>query len=439
MLFKKLLSLIFCVLFVLSLAACSSPVADGDTTSDPASTENVLGLQEELPEATDLLFNYGLACVKVGDKWGFINMKGEMVIEPQFDRMGKFYQGLYTVNENGTYRFMNTKGEWVNDPTPGSATHFTEGYCVVRKFETDANGNITSARAVLIDASGEVCCELPDGVAPWPVRDGMIFARSQQGAAVYTPQGEKLFEIDGTQTFAGDEETYRVFFDGLLCLEKDDKWGAVNTKGEWVIEPQFDDLDRFENGLARATVGEYYGYIDAEGEWVIEPQFMNDNYYHFSEGLVGAETDDKIGYIDAEGNWKIVLLGFEWANLGEFHEGIAQVSTDLGAGILKNDGTWILEPTYDHISKFRFGLAAVETDHLSYGFINTKGEIVVAPEYRYTAYYYQDGYAVAQKHDGKWVILDATGKVILDGGFDGIGNYETYYEEDGTVSMGYSR
>lgn len=436
---KTFRSILLCLTLLFALAACSTlGTPDGDTTSGGVTpTENVLGLEEENP-LSDALFNYGLVCVKVGDKWGFVNLEGEMVIEPQFDREGKFRQGLYAVNEDGTYRFINTEGEWVNEPTAGNARYFTEGYCIVVNVETDETGKVTAYRQSLIDATGEVCFELPERVSSWPVRDGVMILRDENGISLYTPQGEKLFELEGSQLFEADESEYRVFFDGLLCVEKDGKWGAVNAEGVWVIEPQFDKLACFENGVAKATVGDYYGYINTAGEWVVEPQFI-ENYDDFSEGLVGAETDDKVGYIDAQGNWKIVLSGFEWTILGEFEGGVASVNTDRGAGIINKDGEWVVEPTYRYISKFEHGLAAVETDYNCYGFINAAGEIVVPAEYRYTAYFYEDGYAVAQKHDGKWVILDATGKVILDGGFDGIGNYETYYEDDGRISMGYSR
>ncbi|MXX12136.1 MAG: WG repeat-containing protein [Gemmatimonadetes bacterium] len=32
----------------------------------------------------------GLAVLKIGDKYGYINAKGEVVIEPQFDSAGRF-------------------------------------------------------------------------------------------------------------------------------------------------------------------------------------------------------------------------------------------------------------------------------------------------------------------------------------------------------------
>jgi len=458
---KKLLSMLLCVCVLLSLAACGTdaPLDTGKTPAEEqtgvsgsplpsestAPTENTtepkhdIGLQEDNP-LNDALFNYGLVAVKVGEKWGFINMEGQMVIEPQFEGLGKFYQGVYAVNKDGNYSFINTKGETVLEPTPGFATYFTEDHCIIMGSRTvteneDGTSQIqTSMYRALIDASGEVVVEFPEGEAGWPIRDGFLFTWSQTGVNLYSAQGEKLFEIEDCSAFAGDETTYRIFYDGLWCVEQNDKWGAVNTKGEWVIKPQFDELGIFENGIAKAYAGDYYGYVNTKGEWVIEPQFIR-NYDEFSEGLVAAQTDSQMGYIDAQGNWKIVLPRYEWAILGAFDQGVARVMTDQGAGIINANGEWVLEPVYNSMSDFNQGVASVEIGMNNYGYINAEGQIIVAPEYHYTSKFYDDGYGVAQRYDGTWVILDTNGNVVIDGGFEGIGNYYSYYNDNGSVSV----
>ena len=436
---KKIVAFFLCLCLLGSLAACDQQKTEGKEA--PAQTpeapvekpKNTLGLQQDNPQ-NDALFNYGLACVKVGDKWGFINEKGEMVIEPQFDRQGKFYQGVFAVNQDGKYGFIDTTGQWVLEPMEGGATYFTEGYCVIRLFEKDAQGEIVSARMALLDDNGEICMELPEGAQCWPVRDGMLPVRTQDSLALYTPQGEIVFEEMGACLFEGDEATYEVFYDGLMTVEKDGKWGAINTKGEWVIQPQFDKMGWFENGVCKATVGDYYGYVDTTGAWVTEPQFI-ENYDDFSEGLVGAETDTQAGYIDNQGNWKIVLPKYEWVILGEFNQGVAAVGSDQGYGIMGKDGQWVLEPSYHYIGWFRCGVAPVETVWQSHGFINAEGQLITATDYRASEPFYDDGYGVAMRQDGKWVILDTEGNVAIDGAFDGVGNYETYWNDNGKPSV----
>ena len=57
-----------------------------------------------------------LAHVKIGDKWGYINPKGEFVINPQFDLVGSFSEGLADVVIGDKWGYINPKGEFVINP-----------------------------------------------------------------------------------------------------------------------------------------------------------------------------------------------------------------------------------------------------------------------------------------------------------------------------------
>jgi hypothetical protein len=62
-------------------------------------------------------------------------------------------------------------------------------------------------------------------------------------------------------------------------LVRDGKWGLIDGNGSVVVgsqfdeavEPRFDRIYRFEQGLGNATLDGRMGYIDGTGTWVIEP------------------------------------------------------------------------------------------------------------------------------------------------------------------------
>ena len=54
--------------------------------------------------------------VKVGDKWGFINRTGKVLIPFQFDKADNFYEGLAAVRQNRLWGFIDLKGNWVIKP-----------------------------------------------------------------------------------------------------------------------------------------------------------------------------------------------------------------------------------------------------------------------------------------------------------------------------------
>ena len=53
------------------------------------------------------------------------------------------------------------------------------------------------------------------------------------------------------------------------------KWGYVDAKGAFVINPQFDRASSFENGLAKVELGKgveaKIAYIDKTGRFVWNP------------------------------------------------------------------------------------------------------------------------------------------------------------------------
>ena len=58
-------------------------------------------------------FREGLAAVREDYKWGYINTKGEQVVECKFDRVDDFSEGLVGVMKDGKWRYINTKGNFI--------------------------------------------------------------------------------------------------------------------------------------------------------------------------------------------------------------------------------------------------------------------------------------------------------------------------------------
>ena len=46
------------------------------------------------------------------------------------------------------------------------------------------------------------------------------------------------------------------------------KWGFINEKQQWVIQPKFEDAKEFQNGKAAAKLNGKWGFINKRGEWL---------------------------------------------------------------------------------------------------------------------------------------------------------------------------
>ena len=78
-------------------------------------------------------FKEGLAAVKKDGKWGYINSKGEQVVECKFDKVFDINKSLVRVKKDGKYGYVNNKGEQVVECKFDDAYDFKEGLAKVMK------------------------------------------------------------------------------------------------------------------------------------------------------------------------------------------------------------------------------------------------------------------------------------------------------------------
>ncbi|MHB1457563.1 MAG: WG repeat-containing protein [Armatimonadota bacterium] len=119
-----------------------------------------------------------------------------------------------------------------------------------------------------------------------------------------------------------------------------DLWGYVNSKGQFVLKPQYYAAGSYSEGLAPVLLGSYkdgkWGYIDKKGRIVIKPRFTAAK--EFSEGLApvklpdiqkkpGMWNDGGWGFIDRTG--RMVISPQSYSEVWPFHNGRARVTLTI--------------------------------------------------------------------------------------------------------------
>jgi len=103
-----------------------------------------------------------------------------------------------------------------------------------------------------------------------------------------------------------------------------------------------------------------------------------------SDWIVVYASDGLMGYLNSEGKEIVPPIYENIHPFGEYKENWARVETLDGlTGFIDSTGKTVVEPKYESIEKFgayKEDWALVSVD-AHYGFINTKGEEVVAPIY----------------------------------------------------------
>jgi hypothetical protein len=75
----------------------------------------------------------GLARIKNGDAWGYVNKEGELLSIKDTDTWGDFSDGLAEGKKNGKVGFYNSKGEWTIQPQFEGTRSFKNGYAAAKK------------------------------------------------------------------------------------------------------------------------------------------------------------------------------------------------------------------------------------------------------------------------------------------------------------------
>lgn len=107
-----------------------------------------------------------------------------------------------------------------------------------------------------------------------------------------------------------------VFCQGLEPKRDGEKWGFVNSKGEWIIKAKYDEVKEFKEDYAAVKSKGKWGFIFESGKWAIKPLFSE--VTNFSNGKAGViwlkKSNGLWGFVNREGEM-IISPAFEKVKL----------------------------------------------------------------------------------------------------------------------------
>lgn len=305
--------------------------------------------------------------VNVGERWGYINAKGEYIVNPSLDDAYPFSCGLAKIKRNGKVGYISPKGKEVIPSIYHDGTSFVEDKSfVVKVAEAPVCINKSGKKLFTVDEA-EIIYAYSDGMARFKTNNQLFGFIDKKGTSIIEPK------------FSYVED----FHEGLAVYEQGKKYGYINKEGNTVIEARFDKASSFSESLAAVKVGNLYGYINEKGETVINPQF--DQASGFSEGLAMVAVGDNCGFINKKGIYEINPQ-FEIA--GNFSSGLAQciyessTSSTEWMGYIDRTGKIAINPTFLVGTAFTGNYAfAYDGSTKKAGLIDKKGTYVVKPQF----------------------------------------------------------
>jgi hypothetical protein len=251
-------------------------------------------------------FSGGRAAVQlVGEKWGYIDRDGNVVIAPRFASAGPFHHGR-------------------------------------------AEASPDSKRTGLIDETGKfVIAPRHDQVAEldeapiWRAGDVDTKYRGDDEA----PLIERLYDRNGRPLSKEVFDGYIGLSENLISACRRGKCGYLDASAKsWVIPARYKLASGFSQGLAAASLdGKKWGFIDATGKFVVEPLFDGEGPNGesfaagpFADGLAPVGCKGRWGFINEQGAWAVPPL-YRFAE--GFEHGFASVTLASGVAHIRRDGT----------------------------------------------------------------------------------------------------
>jgi hypothetical protein len=284
-------------------------------------------------------FSEGLARIYVGDKVGFIDTIGNIKIQPRFDTVSEFSEGMAYATTGDKYGYIDTTGNFVIEPKFYRCWDFENGYALVMQ-EVFSIG-------CFIDKFGAI-------------------------------------KLNGRNFLVSK------YSEGLINCSDNGDWGFIDINGSFIIPPTYQYTREFSEGKAavspkringKPNKKEYYAFINKDNEIIIPPLFTGADI-RFSDGMC-AVFDNGYGYINTEGQ---LIIPCDFYLGQHFSEGLAVVKPKgkgNSYGYIDKAGAMAVKPTFTLAESFKNGLASVATgkkyEEYKYGYIDKSGNYVWEP------------------------------------------------------------
>ena len=314
--------------------------------------------------------------VKIGDKYGFINEKGKIIIEPQFDDASiTFSDNLCFAKIKDKAGFINKHCDFLIEFTDSviGASPFEKGLAIVLLANNKYN-IVNKDGEYLLSEFASVVEIITDNNEPY------ILVKSQSEAeqdSLALSINKRWYICDSEGNQIGERyDSISGFSEGLCDIKFNDKWGYINLKGNEVIEPQYDSAHSFsKEGLAHVNYNNKESFIDKEGNVVISADKI---LTRFNCNRAAIEINNKKYLIDRECNKTCQIKADSIYPFGS--DSLSTIIKNGCASKIDTCGKIILSTKYQEISHFVKNLAFIKKND-KIGVINRNGKEIIKPSY----------------------------------------------------------
>ena len=216
--------------------------------------------------------------------------------------------------------------------------------------------------------------------------------------------------------FFNDLNNDIILFDELYFpFSKNNLFGFMDSKGKTIIDPIYDEVSLFQDGVAIVTKNGKMGFINKRNEVVLN--FICDDISGFYGDLAIASIGDSFGLINFNG---IKISPFIYSDIISLNNFFFAAKDEVAYSIYNN--IWVLQSSekYDEIKPLVNGNYLIVNKDMV-GLLDENFTIRLNPIYEDLALVFDSVYSY--QINGKKGLISINGKIITEAIYDGFSNY----------------
>jgi len=271
--------------------------------------------------------------VKIDGKWGLIDAKGTVIVQPVYDVVGDY----------------------------------DDQYAVVQK----------GGKTGLIDKTGKVI--ITAKYVDVSILDSALFV-------VFDGEKRRVLNHEGNTILETTYELIEVRDSQYLAYTQQQKWGMVHMSGREICPPNYRGIELYQDSyvLTKDTLGT--GLTDVMGKVILSPNFQEINIHN--DSLFFYKKNKKWGANDRDNN---ALLNTEWDTVVGLNHNFVMVENSVGKSLYSYPARRLIsENEFDAFRALSDAYAYCIKNGKT-GLIDMYGRNILAPDYEEIIAYNQSG------------------------------------------------
>ncbi|OQB14912.1 MAG: Surface layer protein precursor [Firmicutes bacterium ADurb.Bin193] len=314
-----------------------------------------------------------VAGVKKDGLWGIMDKHGKIIWEPIWKEILINSEQVRVLDTNDKYGYLDGHGNMMIEPKYDFAIH---------AFEHDIAQVGRDFGYTYIDNQGN---EL------MPLQPEMMYADRLGEYFYYNKDGKGfIFDRSGNMISNGKYDNIVMYHTNCIIAKQNDKQGVVNINDEIIIPFEYDSI-RYDYDFANPLIGTFYAqksnkvtFFDENGKQIGNKEW-DASGYGSGKSVIYIKENYKYGLMDKSGTIISEPIYEDFSNLSE-DESYFGVKLKGLVGVVKSDGTYLIEPKWDipinGIYPLGNGMFELSTDNYNdykHGLLDEKGNLIIEP------------------------------------------------------------